>query len=396
MPGLYKIILVVAYLFSIVTYIGQGILYDGTWYTMLAGAYVLLFNMYCTIRYAFLNNHQPMFPIQLLFLVWIVIVWAISEKSYTFWQGNIKTFNMVFYMLYVCTSFYSFYFLTCERMLTQRVLMPFLFLLSVIFIYNVLHYDVGSLEAGEYDYSSANNKAYPLTALMPFCVAFWRKKWLMFLLMISFLFFIVLCLKRGAMLCAASYLFISFFYAIKQNLHKSVRHSILILIIASVVLLFLSIIFMDIYDDNIFLQGRFDHGSDSREFIYTRIVDGFLSSDLYGMIVGNGPFSTITVGQNYAHNDWLEMLYDYGIIGFLLYIMIPLSIFYFYKTTGLSYESKSAVMMCLSYIMIRSSFSMCIYELESLLIWALLGHIYGKVVLSRNIEDSACKEIEKV
>lgn len=383
MPILFINTFIIAYLLSIIIYISQGILYDGTWFSLLAGVYVLLFNIIFTAKYTFINRRQPLFPIHVFLLIWIVLVWAISQKEYYFQFERTKTITVVQHIIFVCTTFFSFYYLASAKLLKRWMFVPFLLLLSVIFIYNVLHYDVQDLGAGEYDYSSANNKAYPLTALMPLFVVFWKKKWIMFPLMIADFVFVVFCLKRGAMICAAAFLLISILFMVKQNLHKSFRRTFGVLLVIFILLVGLVIALVSIYENNILLQGRFDHGSDARTFIYNRIINGFVNSDFSEMLIGHGPISTLPVAQNYAHSDWLEMLFDFGIIGLLLYLAIPIAIFRYYKKNLLSYENKAALMMILAYILIRSTFSMCIYELESMLIWGLLGLTVGKADLNR-------------
>ena len=383
MPYLFKNGLASVYLLSIIIYISQGILYDGTWFSLLAGVNVLLFNLYFTARYLLRRNKQPLFPIHFVLLVWVIIIWAISQKEYSFQFERVNTLPVIQHIILVCTSFSSFYYLASTKILKKWVIVLFLALISVIFLYNILHYDVQTLGAGEYDYSSANNQAYPLTALIPMLVIFWERKWLMFLLMIAAFILVVICMKRGAMMCAAAFLIISLFYVIKQNLHKSFRHSIATISTISVILITLILVLITIYNDNPLLQGRFDHGSDTREFIYNRIVDGLYKSDFLDILIGHGPISTLSVAQNYAHNDWLEMVYDFGIIGLGIYVLIPLAILHFYKNNNLSYDCKAAIIMCLSYILIRSTFSMCIYQLESILIWGLLGLTFGRVDYER-------------
>ena len=75
------------------------------------------------------------------------------------------------------------------------------------------------------------------------------------------------------------------------------------------------------------LIGRFsnlesDQGS-GRTIIYSNILSDFSSSDTFHVIFGHGFKSVrlITWPNELAHNDLLELLYDFGIIGFVIYLL---------------------------------------------------------------------------
>ena len=282
---------------------------------------------------------------------------------------------MIQHIALVVTSLLSFYYISLSGQIKRSLLLAFTIIIALIYIYNILHFDVASLGAGEYDYANANNKAYSLVALFPFLLLLWDKKWIMIILMVASLVFIVFCLKRGAMICVASFLLITFYMIIrsvkKKNAYKYlIRFSVFIIIVAIVYA------FFTVYEDNEFLQRRFDHGSDAREYIYTKILSGLENSDILELFIGHGPLSTVTVSGNYAHNDWLEIVYDFGIVGLILYIMIPIAMLKYYKRYTLE-EELAGILICVLYILLRSSFSMCVYELDSLLIFGYMGYIIG-------------------
>lgn len=368
-------VLAVVYLMAIILYISQGILYESTWYSKLSGIYVLLFNLYCTLIVIIKKQQSSLFLISVFFSTWTVFIWFISVKTYTVEGEPVSTFAMIQHIALVVTSLLSFYYISLSGQIKRSILLAFTIIIALIYIYNILHFDVASLGAGEYDYANANNKAYSLVALFPFLLLLWDKKWIMIILMVASLVFIVFCLKRGAMICVASFLLITFYMIIrsvkKKNAYKYlIRFSVFIIIVAIVYA------FFTVYEDNEFLQRRFDHGSDAREYIYTKILSGLENSDILELFIGHGPLSTVTVSGNYAHNDWLEIVYDFGIVGLILYIMIPIAMLKYYKRYTLE-EELAGILICVLYILLRSSFSMCVYELDSLLIFGYMGYIIG-------------------
>lgn len=78
-----------------------------------------------------------------------------------------------------------------------------------------------------------------------------------------------------------------------------------------------------------------DEGS-GRIMIYSRVFEAYQESSLFHQIFGHGfngvAANGITAGvegimSTSAHNDFLEVLYDYGIVGFILYIAMFVKMF---------------------------------------------------------------------
>ena len=381
MPKIITNIFVIIFFASIVFYIGQGILFESTWYTKLAGFYFLLFNAFCTILVIAKKRITPLFLFILFLTIWVLLLWIISEKKYRVSLEDVSTFSMIQHIILVITSLISFFYISSKGYIKRSVLVIFVCITTALFVYNILHFDVTTLGEGEYNFSSANNKAYSLTALFPFFLIFWNRKWLMIIFMIASLVFVVFCLKRGAMICIASSVMITFYMIIKQNKrrHKYVLMSRLLIFAVIIAAIYA---FSSIYSENEVLQGRFDHGSKPREEIYGKIATGLKESNLVNLFAGNGPLSTVKVAGNYAHNDWLEILYDFGLVGLFVYIMIIVSMLILYRKLNLNERDKTGMLICITYILIRSTVSMCVYELETLLIFGYYGYIIGNYKFS--------------
>ena len=77
---------------------------------------------------------------------------------------------------------------------------------------------------------------------------------------------------------------------------------------------------------NFYIKRFEDTSGSGRDKLYERIYDAWLSSDLINIIFGFGTNQTqvFTGGFNrdsrgiYAHSDWLQFLYDYGLVGVFL------------------------------------------------------------------------------
>lgn len=371
----------ISYLIAIFFYVSQGILFKGTWYTYLSGAYLLGYGLLCVFEVILMYRHSNVFGILVVFMLWVLFLWLLYPKYYFFQGKKVSTMTMIQYIIIVCSSVSTFYLFAFNRYISERLLKYFTLILACIFIHNILHYDVSTLGAGEYNFSSANNKSYQLAALSPFFLLFWKRKWLMLSLMVASMIFVVFLLKRGSMLCVLSFLLTTLYFTYKEKGALEKRQIRSILIKASVLILIGIIIYvlLTIYQENSAIQKRFDHGSQAREDIYSNILNVWYSSEFYLKLLGNGPLSTLALVRKYAHNDWLEILLDFGLIGLGLYVAVLFSIVRFYRRNNLTDLQKASLLVCPFYIVIRSTFSMCIYELESILVFGFMGYTMGIV-----------------
>ena len=87
---------------------------------------------------------------------------------------------------------------------------------------------------------------------------------------------------------------------------------------------------------------------------------GSIYKDLYNEIANNDDFSSFTFGKGYnevinskgsegfsAHNEFIEVAYDYGIIGFIIFVFVFIAIFRIYRITK---EHQNKVALLLSFI----------------------------------------------
>ena len=74
------------------------------------------------------------------------------------------------------------------------------------------------------------------------------------------------------------------------------------------------------------LQQRFQNamvdGGSGRDSIYKDVVDMQFKSSVFGWVFGHGQNAVAIENGISAHNDFLEILFDYGLIGFVLYLGI--------------------------------------------------------------------------
>ena len=107
--------------------------------------------------------------------------------------------------------------------------------------------------------------------------------------------------------------------------------------------------------------------SSERDNIYGFFLNYFFSADNgFNFIWGNGAYGTTKIYGTEAHNDWLEVAIDFGIVGLILFMSFWLSIYknIRYSKKYISTALFSAVVMCVIFIFSRTFFSMSIGDLS--------------------------------
>lgn len=141
---------------------------------------------------------------------------------------------------------------------------------------------------------------------------------------IIFLLLIILSAKRSVIIGVVLGLMIFFSKVFKDSRHKS-RILILLTIAIFAVIIFVSFsnINFDIFS---LVISRFDAMEDGntngRDSIMDVVLASFYNSDVLTQLLGHGSQSTILVVGKLAHNDFLQVLYDYGIISLFLIVAI--------------------------------------------------------------------------
>ena len=154
---------------------------------------------------------------------------------------------------------------------------------------------------------------------------------LRYLLLAVSVFFIITSVKRGNILAAIIPIALLLWYSL-NNSKGSIWKTALILA-AIVALYFLSrewIIGNDYFIDR--LDATLEGSTSNRDLIYASAWDTWSHSDsIITLLFGFGFDGTINhlINGYRAHNDWLEILVDYGVVGIVFYLSIFIA---FYKT----------------------------------------------------------------
>ena len=189
------------------------------------------------------------------------------------------------------------------------------YIIAALFIMNFI-------SAGTYDtMTGATADVYYVLGLMP--VVTIRTKRFRFIPMIVCGLAVLISGKRTGIFAFILVVIVYYlYYAILNRRYLKVFYYILGFVIIITAFLLLFSLINDSFNDRLLLRlQRFWESGDSsgRNRLWQASAAAMGSSSFWKWLVGHGNLATVALLGNHAHNDFLEVLYDYGIVPLLAY-----------------------------------------------------------------------------
>jgi O-antigen ligase len=170
-----------------------------------------------------------------------------------------------------------------------------------------------------------NNIAFMFVALIPFVFLLKKYKLISVVLLGIILMYIIMGNKRGAIITAALGTIIFAYYQF-QTIEKRNRLRGFLVILIFVILLGYFAYYT--YLNNEYLMNRMalisEGNSSGRDIIYGTIFNAWWNSNsIWNILFGYGFAGSLKLtGGSYAHNDWLELLSNFGLLGVSVYLYL--------------------------------------------------------------------------
>lgn len=244
----------------------------------------------------------------------------------------------------------------------------------------------------------AVNSSYFLMYSLPLVMCI-RKNTLKYIMMLFILLCVMLSFKRtgsaATLLAIVVYVFVDRFLTSKINIKTILG---LLLVVGAVVYVVISI--SSLTDG--YLLVRFtqaiDNG-DSRDELRVIAVKMIINSDFISMLFGHGYDMMMYNSPEKlpTHNDYLEVIYDYGILGFVMYLNFFIQLFVFGRKL-LKIKSSYAAPLFASIVLLSlcSFFShiFLYHHYSSLLVlfWAIVIGDYKQGLSDKSLEVHKLKQ----
>ena len=309
----------------------QGTLYPKG---VLAQAILLLILMW-SLYYAtkvVIQNNSPNFIKALsvfigVYLVYFLLSYLDSTPIYVNFvmEQRVTAFGSFKTTLMSLLPIYAYYYFAKKGQL-QNVgfyIVILLILTTFQFIRNQSNAIIEAATMGLDQDEFTNNIAYNFVHLTPLLFLFNKKPFWQYAALLYALVFILMGMKRGAILIGAL-CFVYFLYnSYKTSSPKGRKYIVLLSICV--------LIGFGVYATNFIagsdyfaarVEDTLEGNSSGRDAIYSSLIDHMLSRNNIGEIIfGEGLNKTVAISGLFAHNDWLELGINQGLIGIVVYIL---------------------------------------------------------------------------
>lgn len=300
-----------------------------------------------------------------------------------FLEGNFGGIHLAQYrnILTALLPFFPFYYLASRGTLTDKHLRYFSLILLPIFIASFFtsRHDLLSQSLNDSE-NVVTNTAYLFVALIPYIFLWGKQKLIAAAGMVLLLFFIIQGAKRGALIVALMGCSIFIYYLLSSVEPKKRVRSFLVALVG---IGLLAMYVYDFYISNEFLINRMQKISDGgsgRDFIYLNLLNNWYESNsVINYLFGFGFVSTIKYSGSghLAHNDWLELLTNFGLLGVTIYAIVFFAALRFILNRNIVKEHRLIMLAIVSMWFLQTLFSMYYTTSSTAFTSILLGYLFG-------------------
>lgn len=261
------------------------------------------------LRLMYLKVNMPKYTLSLIVYVFLFLIFNSFHGGFS----TDKVLSIIFYPLVFIMSLSVF---SRKSSVNSNMIWWFGILSTLIFSLLFLYYYsfLGKMTG------MVKNSIYYQIVLLPTLLIFSRRV-ITKLVMLMVFVCILLSEKRGALILflvsGFSFYLASYGFLIFKK-------------ILLVSILLWSYVLLSGFEIGIFdrLSTLIDDGGSGRTDIIVTLLLGFWEGGVQTLLFGNGLYSSIDLVGFTAHNDFLEVLYSFGMFGFIIYMLHIVTIFY--------------------------------------------------------------------
>lgn len=315
-----------------VLYYLQGVLYPtgGAISIGLLGINLLV-SFFCAIKIWQMPHHPPYIKgLNLLVLMFSIYGFALilmnpSTVHYSMSGMSMASYNYIKSIYLSILPIYAFYYFSLKGYLTAERLRwwAVVFCISCVISYYIYMQQAMEriLARGSSAEEITNNAGYLFLSLIPIFVLFRKKPLLQYAGLAFCMAFILMGMKRGAILIGG----VVVPYLIWQIIKNARGKQRFIVILLTAVLAVAGVYFViDMMTSSDYflqrLEATKEGNSSGRDSLYSFFWTYFTEkADAIQYLFGRGANGTLEIYYNYAHNDWLEIAVNQGLLGIAVY-----------------------------------------------------------------------------
>lgn len=362
---------IVPFLLFIFYYFHQLVMPEDTPLQTVAVVFFLIYGIVCSFRLHkkpndFLRFVDAFILIQVVYFIFRYPYFQMSPpRVYGFAINQIKSVLVVMVPIYT----YLYYGLNGKLKLRHIIIFSISFLLLSIPQFFYLAYYIrdnfGWIE--EFD-ETTNNTAYYFLQCCIFLPLIAHKKYLSMIILLIIVFFLVLGVKRGAILIFVCVLPFYLRFLFKNNSKFFIP---IVLLVAGVAAVYMIDYFSQMDYLFVRIQETQEGNSSGRNVIYAKMLKNVFEDDatILGILFGHGFNASVDI-MKLAHNDWLELLTGFGFNGIIIYLGIMICVYQIMRKT-----SNDAIKLCLK-------MGLIIWVMETLFSMAYASNPFQFIVIA--------------
>lgn len=256
----------------------------------------------------------------------------------------------------------SFYYYTKKGYLNGDLLRKWVPLFIILGLIEYFHWQqmiAAEMRDFGLDETNVNNMGYTMVSIIP-CLFVLKKSWLQYLFAAICVLFAFFSMKRGAIICG----FISATLLVFMNMKSRKGTNIItpIILISLVTIIVVQILENTLFQNDFYqarMQSTMEGNVSGRDELYASMFTYYKEgTTIIQKLIGLGADGTLKISMNYAHNDWLEILIDQGILGIAFFIFYWRSYIKSLRKNSYSQQSRNVLIVILLYTFLQTLYSM--------------------------------------
>lgn len=312
---------------------------------------------YFTITALYYSYHSltnyvlPIYFKALLGLVFFLSIYGLAlvlVGDDVFWMHTGQYVRKYLYLLWLIPAMLSVipvYVFTCRGVLDEKKMKILFFVFFVISIYafyggleqEMQHAALMHLDQEEF----AVTNVYSFLSLLPLVVLFKERRILQFILLGIMLVYFVISAKRGAMILGGITAVLLVFSMFRN---ETLWKKFCIVFFSIFFIGCIYVFFLHQMESSFFFASKMErtlHGYASGRDEYARTILDYFNNhiSLRQFLFGIGAQGTLSVNISFAHNDWLAILLEQGLIGVIVYSFYWICFVYSWIKSKVDYDA---------------------------------------------------------
>ena len=272
--------------------------------------------------------------------------------------------NYIYKTSWSLLPIFAFYNFAKKGLLTKQFMLKWIYACVVVATISYYFGMLQSLARHEGEEEATNNGGYIIVSLLPMFIFLKDQSKQQYLLLAGALLLTFLSMKRGAILVAGIAVTVYFWYLFR-NSKKSRKIQVFVALMVAALGVFY--VYDRLSTTSEYFQERVDETMEGetsgRDFIQGFLIDYYMTQYTpTEQLVGRGGNATLDVLGQFAHNDWIELGINQGLLGMLLYLFFWIAFAKTILKRDVPPKVKTALAMVFEMYFLKTFFSMSYSE----------------------------------